>query len=140
MRRLITLVTVALAVAILAGCAATVCKDLSGFPKATCEVKEVVSIVETNVPPALAALEAARPMFTPDVQARIDLVLTAWPPLRASMDSLVAGMEAGQVGDVATVIASALDLYTRVSELVRLLDGKPLPPLPATATVNAMGP
>lgn len=118
------------------GCA-SVCKDLTGFPKATCEVKTVVQQIEKYQPRAFATLNAAKSFLTPDVVARINKLEQAWPPLRASMDALVLAMESGQQGDVAGVVANAVNFYIDLSALVVECGGKALPGLPKTNTINA---
>ena len=113
------------------------CKEMTGFPKTTCEVKAVVQVIEANQPQAFAVLDAAKAFVSPDVAQRIGKVEVAWVPLRNSMDSLVSTMEAGQTGDVAGVVGNAVAFYVELSDLVKVCGGGALPGLPRTASVNA---
>lgn len=124
----------------LTGCASTkaACPNLTGLPQVACETQEIVRQIEAAQPQAFALLDLVKGNTTPDVQERINEVEATWPALQASMDSLVAALNAGADKDVSATIAKAVAFYVDLSALVVQVGGKALPGLPQTVTVNAL--
>jgi hypothetical protein len=124
-----------LAATFLTGCASTkaACPNLTGLPQVACETQEIVRQIE-----AAALLDLVKGNTTPDVQERINEVEATWPALQASMDSLVAALNAGADKDVSATIAKAVAFYVDLSALVVQVGGKALPGLPQTVMVNAL--
>jgi hypothetical protein len=129
-----------LAAVTITGCASTkaACPGLTGLPQLACETQAVVTQIETAQPQAFAVLDLVKANTTQDVQDRINQIEATWPPLKLSMDSLVAALNAGAQQDVAATLAKAVSFYVNLSALVVQVGGKALPGLPPTVTVNAV--